>query len=60
MHAVLERHDDGSYTVHDAGSTNGTTLNDDPSPVSADAGVPLSHGDRIRVGAGTTITVRTR
>jgi len=46
--------------VHDAGSTNGTTLNDDPSPVSADAGVPLSHGDRIRVGAGTTITVRTR
>jgi pSer/pThr/pTyr-binding forkhead associated (FHA) protein len=60
MHAVLERRDDGTYAVRDSGSTNGTTLNDDPSPISADTGVPLSDGDRIRVGAWTTITVRTR
>jgi hypothetical protein len=59
MHAVLERRDDGTYGIRDAGSTNGTTLNDDPSPVSADAAVPLSSGDRIRLGAWTTITVWT-
>jgi hypothetical protein len=59
-HAVLERGDGGAYTLRDAGSTNGTTLNDDPSPVCADAAVPLADGDRIRLGAWTTITVRVR
>jgi hypothetical protein len=60
VHAVLERRDDGAYALRDAGSTNGTTLNDEQRPVSTDAAVPLADGDRIRLGAWTTITVRMR
>lgn len=56
LHACLERQDDGTYTVRDLGSTNGTTLND--KPVGTDEAVPVASGDRIRVGAWTTITVR--
>jgi len=58
LHAVLERQADGSYAVRDLGSTNGTTVNDDPAPVATDAAKPLADGDRVRVGAWTTITVR--
>jgi FHA domain len=58
LHAVLERSDDGSYILRDLGSTNGTLLNDDPQPVDSQVGVPLSEGDRIRIGAWTTITIR--
>jgi hypothetical protein len=58
-HAILERREDGSYALRDLGSTNGTTVNDDPSPVGTDSGVPLAAGDRIRLGVWTTITVRT-
>jgi hypothetical protein len=60
VHAVLERQSDGSYTVRDLGSMNGTTVNDDPTPVSADAStaVPLAEGDQIHIGAWTTITLR--
>jgi hypothetical protein len=57
LHAVLERQEDGSYKLRDLGSTNGTTLNDDPTPVSADVGAPLADGDRIRIGAWTTVTM---
>ena len=60
LHAVLERQVDGTYAVRDLGSTNGTTVNDDPDPVGTDSPVPLADGDRIRLGAWTTITVRTR
>lgn len=59
-HATLEREDDGTYVLRDLGSTNGTLLNDDPEPLEADVPVPLSVGDRIRIGAWTTITVRER
>lgn len=59
-HAVLERRADGSYAVRDLGSTNATTVNDDPAPVAAQGGVVLAEGDRIRVGAWTTITLRRR
>jgi FHA domain-containing protein len=58
LHAVLERRDVGSYAVRDLGSTNGTTVNDDPSAIGSDAAVPLVAGDRIRLGAWTTITLR--
>jgi hypothetical protein len=58
-HAVLERLEDGSYAVRDLGSTNGTTVNDGPRPIGSDAVVPLADGDRIGLGAWTTITVRT-
>jgi hypothetical protein len=57
-HAVLELQADGSYKLRDLGSTNGTTLNDDPSPISGDVGAPVADGDRIHIGAWTTITLR--
>jgi pSer/pThr/pTyr-binding forkhead associated (FHA) protein len=60
MHAVLELRDDGGYAVKDLGSTNGTTLNDDPALLSTSAPTPVADGDRIRLGAWTTITVRRR
>jgi FHA domain len=60
LHAVLERQQDGTYALRDLGSTNGTTLNDDPARVGTDAPVPLADGDRIRLGAWTSIALRTR
>ncbi len=57
LHAVLERRDDGGYAVRDLGSTNGTRVNDDPSPIAGDTAVPLAAGDRIFLGAWTTITL---
>ena len=60
LHAELARTDDGSYSLRDLGSTNGTTLNDDPEPVGAQLTGPLADGDRIRLGAWTTITLRRR
>jgi hypothetical protein len=58
VHAVLERQADGAYALRDLKSTNGTTLNDDPRPVSSDTAVRLADGDRIQLGVWTTITVR--
>jgi FHA domain-containing protein len=58
LHAVLERQTDGAYALRDLKSTNGTTLNDDPRPVSGEVAVRLADGDRIQLGAWTTITVR--
>ncbi len=60
LHAVLERRGDGAYVLRDLGSTNGTTLNDDPVPIAPQTAVPVSDGDRIRLGAWTTITLRRR
>lgn len=57
-HAVLLRQNDGTYTLRDLHSTNGTTMNDDPAKLDPDAEVRLASGDRIRVGAWTTITLR--
>jgi FHA domain len=57
-HAVLERQADGSYALRDLGSTNGTTLNDDQTPVSTDVAAPLADGDRIHIGAWTMITLK--
>jgi FHA domain/Double zinc ribbon len=59
-HATLERQEDGTYVLRDLGSTNGTLLNDDPTPLEADVPVPLAVGDRIRIGAWTTITFHER
>jgi hypothetical protein len=57
-HLTLVRRADGSYSVVDRGSTNGTTVNEDPAPIEADVPVPLDDGDRIHIGAWTMITVR--
>jgi pSer/pThr/pTyr-binding forkhead associated (FHA) protein len=59
-HAVLSRLEDGSYAVTDIGSTNGTTLNDGQVTLEPGQPHPLVDGDRIHIGAWTTITVRRR
>jgi hypothetical protein len=58
LHAILLRQDDESYAIMDPGSSNGTTLNDDPTPIAPNTPVPLADGDRIHLGAWTTMTIR--
>jgi hypothetical protein len=58
LHAILVRQDNGSYALLDPGSINGTTLNDDPTPIAPNTPVPLTDGDRIHLGAWTTVTIR--
>src|SRR5262245_2999288 len=57
LHAVLLI-DDGQLSIMDLGSSNGTTVNDDQSPLPPNAPRTLSTGDRIHLGAWTTIIVR--
>ncbi|URN16109.1 FHA domain-containing protein, partial [Streptomyces sudanensis] len=56
-HAVFLRQPDGSWAVVDQSSTNGTTLNGSDEPIQPYVPVPLQDGDRVHVGAWTTITV---
>jgi len=57
-HAVLLPKPDGSWTLVDPGSSNGTTVNDTLDPIAVNVEIPLQDGDRIHVGAWTTITIR--
>ncbi|MCW2919660.1 MAG: domain containing protein [Actinomycetia bacterium] len=57
-HAVLLARPDGGWTLVDPGSTNGTTVNEETDPIAVNTELPLQDGDRIHVGAWTTITVR--
>lgn len=56
QHAVLRLHG-AELTVTDLGSTNGTSLNGSETLLKNGAETPLTDGDRIHVGAWTTITV---
>ncbi|MEY9872797.1 hypothetical protein ABH931_002274 [Streptacidiphilus sp. MAP12-33] len=56
-HALLREQPDGSWVVEDRDSANGTTLNGSPDPIPVHTPVQLNNGDRIHVGAWTTITV---
>lgn len=56
-HAVLISRD-GRWCLVDPGSANGTRLNRGSAPVSVGAEIPLSEGDRIHVGAWTTVELR--
>ncbi len=56
QHAVLRIQDSG-LTVTDLGSTNGTSLNDSDELLGNGEEVALADGDRVHVGAWTTITV---
>jgi FHA domain len=47
-----------TYAVVDCGSANGTTVNDDPTPITPHTPVPVADGDRIHLGGWTTITVQ--
>jgi FHA domain-containing protein len=57
LHALLVARLDGGWELVDLDSTNGTTLGDAPEPVAPNIAVALAHGDRIKLGAWTTITV---
>jgi FHA domain len=56
QHAVL-RVGDAGLTITDIGSTNGTSHNGSEELLANGTEVPLADGDRIHVGAFTTITV---
>jgi hypothetical protein len=56
QHAVLRIRDTG-VTVTDLGSTNGTSLNGSEELLANGQEVPLAEGDRIHVGAWTTIAI---
>jgi hypothetical protein len=56
QHAVLRIRDSG-LTVTDLGSTNGTSLNGSDDLLGNGEEVPLADGDRIHVGAWTTIKI---
>ncbi|MFE5668337.1 FHA domain-containing protein [Streptomyces niveus] len=58
QHAVLVQQPDGGWAVVDQNSTNGTTLNGAEDPIQPYVPVPLKDGDRVHVGAWTTITIR--
>jgi FHA domain len=57
QHAVLRIRDSG-LTITDLGSTNGTSLNDSDDRLPEGEETPLADGDRIHIGAWTTITIR--
>ena len=56
QHAVIRIRGSG-LTITDLGSTNGTSLNASDDLLSNGEETPLAEGDRIHVGAWTTITV---
>ena len=57
QHALLQEQPDGGWVVIDQDSTNGTTLNGAPDPLDAHQPIQLQDGDRIHIGAWTTVTV---
>jgi FHA domain len=56
QHAVLLARP-GGWDLIDLDSTNGTTVGDATEPVLPNTPVALAHGDRIKLGAWTTITI---
>ncbi len=56
-HALLIPGQDGAWAVVDLDSSNGTYLNGSTDPLAPNTPVPLGDGDRIHVGAWTTLTV---
>lgn len=57
QHALLAEQPDGSWVLVDQDSTNGTTLNGGAEPLAPHTAIPLNEGDRIHIGAWTTITM---
>jgi FHA domain len=55
LHALLVAQPDGSWSVVDPGSENGTLLNGNTIP--ANQAVTLHDGDRIHLGAWTALTI---
>ena len=59
-HASLLPGDDGTWTLVDHGSTNGTYLNESPESLPANVPQTVRPGDRIYLGAWTRITLELR
>lgn len=59
-HASLLPGDDGTWSLVDHGSTNGTYLNESPDPLPANVPRTVQPGDRIYVGAWTRISLELR
>ncbi|WP_052850992.1 FHA domain-containing protein [Streptomyces avicenniae] len=57
QHAVLVQQNDGGWAVIDQDSTNGTTINMAEDPIQPFVPVPLKEGDRVHIGAWTTLTL---
>jgi hypothetical protein len=56
-HVRFERTPEGCYTIVDCRSANGTTLNDDVTRIPPETPILLAPGDRVHLGAWTTITI---
>ena len=56
-HALLVATPDGGWSVVDLDSANGTYHNEGTDPITANVPVPVKDGDRIHVGAWTTLTL---
>lgn len=56
-HATLTLDPDGAWLLTDRGSTNGTFHNDNETPIAPGDPTVLGDGDRIHLGAWTTITL---
>lgn len=59
-HATLLRQSDGSYTLVDNGSTNGTYMKGNGSAMTPNTPVALAAGDHFNLGAWTKITIEHR
>jgi hypothetical protein len=57
LHALLLAQDDGTWSVVDLDSANGTSVNDEPDPMAPNTPRPLVEGDRVYLGAWTRITL---
>lgn len=57
-HLRLHRCSDGGYEVIDLGSTNGTLLRGASRPMEPGRPVKLADGDRLQIGAWTTLAIR--
>lgn len=58
LHAVLLAQDDGTWSIVDLDSANGTVVNDEQNPLRPNTPRPLAAGDRVYIGAWTRITLR--
>ncbi len=57
LHAQLLRAADGSWSLVDLDSANGTRLNGAEEPLPAETEVPVGPGDRIHLGVWTTLVL---
>ena len=57
QHAKLFSKPDGSWTIMDVGSSNGTFLNGSDEPLTPNVEVPLSDGSYLNIGAWTRLTI---